>query len=131
MNEAGDLFRLFVYGLLKRGNSGYRHLCLHRHTRWLGRAKLRGRIVDLGAYPGLVLARHGLVHGELLSFDDPALWTLLDAYEDCVPADPLRSEYLRKEVALIGGQRAWVYLLSHNKARMIACSGGRWTAKWP
>jgi len=106
MNER---FHLFVYGQLRRGGIGYRRLGLARRTRWMGRAIVRGRLHDLGAYPGLILGGRGTVHGELLAFDDPSLWALLDAYEDCDPERPALSEYRRVEVGLIGGGRAWAY----------------------
>ena len=101
---------LFVYGQLRRGEIGYERLGLAERTAWLGPARVKGALYDLGDYPGLVIGGDGIVHGELLAFDDPALWAVLDDYEDCDPARPEISEYRRVECELIGDpRRVWTY----------------------
>lgn len=89
---------LFVYGTL-RHNSG------HDRARWLGTvaklkgaARLAGRLVDLGDYPGLLPATSPLqqVRGELWELpDDGAVLEELDRYEGCHPDDPEPHEYCR------------------------------------
>lgn len=107
MNEA---FRLFVYGQLRRGDIGYRRLGLEECTRWLGPARVHGLLYDIGDYPAFVPGGEGIVHGGVLAFDEAALWSVLDDYEDCDPARPALSEYRRTEVDLLDGGRAWVYV---------------------
>lgn len=95
---------LFVYGSL-RGESGHP---LSRRLSTLVRrresASVRGRLLDLGAYPGLWLdpGFDEIVVGELLELpggpDDPdarELWAELDAYEDVAPPPPVVAEYAR------------------------------------
>ncbi|MBO9670185.1 MAG: gamma-glutamylcyclotransferase [Sphingobium sp.] len=119
-------FRLFVYGHLRRGQSGCRLLELEQRTEWLGEAQVRGRLYDLGDYPGLVLGSNDIVQGELIAFDDPALWTALDAYEDCDPDDPDTSEYRRIEIDLPGGDRAWTYVYNRPVESLDPIASGAW-----
>jgi len=119
-------FRLFVYGHLRRGQAGYRLLALEQRTKWLGEAKVRGRLYDLGDYPGLVLGSDGIVQGELIAFDDPTLWAALDDYEDCDPSDSEASEYRRIEVGLLGSGHAWVYVYNRPVESMAPIASGTW-----
>jgi gamma-glutamylcyclotransferase (GGCT)/AIG2-like uncharacterized protein YtfP len=120
-----ERFTLFVYGQLRRGGIGYRCLGLDTRTTWLGDASVMGALLDLGDYPGLVLGSQGIVRGELLGFDDPALWPVLDAYEECDPAPGAISEYRREWIDLIGGdRRAWAYIYNRPpKDRPVIASG--------
>jgi gamma-glutamylcyclotransferase (GGCT)/AIG2-like uncharacterized protein YtfP len=127
MNEP---FLLFVYGQLKRGQIGYRRLGLRHRTQWLRRARVRGRLVDLGDYPGLVVGRHGIVKGELLAFDDASLWSELHAYEQFDP-DRLRvSEFRRVAVDLLDGDgRCWAYEYNRPVRRHPVISSGLWIGR--
>ena len=53
---------LFAYGTLMRGYA--LHGVLARGATWLAEGSVRGRLLDLGAYPGLV-AGPGRVRGEV------------------------------------------------------------------
>jgi putative glutamine amidotransferase len=65
--------------------------------RSVGAAKVRGRLYDLGAYPGIVLdAGAGEVTGQVLELPHDADALLrLDAYEGFAPDDPARSLFRR------------------------------------
>jgi len=119
-------FRLFVYGHLRRGRIGCDLLELEQRTEWLGEVQVQGRLYDLGDYPGLVLGHDGTVQGELIAFDDPALWAVLDAYEDCDPDDPAASEYRRIETDLLGGDRAWTYVYNRPVESLAPIASGTW-----
>jgi gamma-glutamylcyclotransferase (GGCT)/AIG2-like uncharacterized protein YtfP len=121
-----ERFRLFVYGQLRRGESGYRCLHLEERTRWLGEARVVGSLYDLGDCPGLSLGGDGIVHGELLGFDDPALWVVLDAYEECDPERPEVSEYRRAEIDLLDGGRSWVYEYTRSTDGRPKLGAGDW-----
>ncbi len=121
MNEA---FRLFVYGRLRRGDIGYRRLGLEQRTDWLGEARIHGRLYDLGDYPAFVPGDDGIVHGEVLAFDDAALWAALDDYEDCDAARPALSEYRRIAADLLDGGRAWVYVYNRSLEDRPVIPGG-------
>ena len=108
---------LFVYGTLRRGSPNSRHAMLARAARFIGRARMRGRLYELGGYPGLVPAPEAdrWVHGEVYELADPEqLLALLDEYEGCGPRDPAPHEYerARAEVWIASGAReeAWVYV---------------------
>jgi N-acetylglutamate synthase-like GNAT family acetyltransferase/gamma-glutamylcyclotransferase (GGCT)/AIG2-like uncharacterized protein YtfP len=93
--------RLFVYGTLRSGNAVPAARRLHARARSLGPATVRGRLLDLGAYPGLCEPGADEVAGEcFLLPPDPqeraALLAELDEYEGCGPCDesdlPFRRE---------------------------------------
>lgn len=101
---------LFVYGLLMTGGAGFRSLNLADRVRSLGPARIAGRLHHLGDYPGWIPDERGVVHGELLAFEDKALIGELDAYEGYDPANPAASEYRRVAVRLLGSDAlAWAY----------------------
>lgn len=112
---------LFVYGTLRGDDTGRlgraQRERLKRESRSLGAARMPGRLVDIGTYPGLVEAGSGdgVVHGEVVVLENAERslkW--LDAYECFVPGDDEHNEYAREAriATLAGGQRieAWVYL---------------------
>lgn len=75
--------RLFVYGTLMRGRSGFRGWREQARARYLGRATARGRLFDLGAYPGALFdpAAESLIPGELYALARPSALEILDQYE--------------------------------------------------
>lgn len=125
-----ERFRLFVYGHLKRGQVGHAQLGLEQHTRWLGGAQIHGRLYDLGDYPGLALGGEDVVQGEVIAFDDEALWSVLDEYEDCKPDNAEASEYRRIEIDLIGGDRAWTYVINRPVENGPLIAAGLWRGTW-
>ncbi|HXK23026.1 MAG TPA: gamma-glutamylcyclotransferase family protein [Myxococcota bacterium] len=73
---------LFVYGTLRRGAA--MHALLDPGAEWVGPARMRGRLYDLGAFPGFADGRVGeWVKGELyrLTGDPAVLLDALDRYE--------------------------------------------------
>ncbi|MEZ4336276.1 MAG: gamma-glutamylcyclotransferase [Sandaracinaceae bacterium] len=98
---------IFVYGTLRRGELRAPLLERHRPRRWT-EASIRGALVHLGAYPGLV---HGddTITGELVELDDPAAaLTELDEVEDFLGWGEPGSLYLR-DVVPVAGTHAWTY----------------------
>ena len=90
---------------------------LARKARFVGRARVQGRLFHLGEYPGLVPSRDpGLwVHGEVYALENPPdTLARLDDYEACGPNDPEPHEFERveKQVVLESGTRdnVWVYV---------------------
>ncbi len=127
---------LFVYGtLMSSADSDYgreSRARLHASAKSLGPATVRGRLHDLGAYPGFVASTDAadVVHGELLRLDDPeAVLPWLDAYEGIVPGAP-GNEYERvtTEARLAGGETvtAWVYLCRLDVSALPRIGNGRW-----
>lgn len=93
---------LFAYGTLMRGYA--LHAVLARQATAVGTGTVRGRLVDLGRYPGLT-AGAGRVLGEVYRLDDPELLPILDREEGY--------NFVRRRavVTLAGGRRvrAWLY----------------------
>jgi gamma-glutamylcyclotransferase (GGCT)/AIG2-like uncharacterized protein YtfP len=87
---------LFVYGTLRRSVAHPMHEVLRENASPLGRARVRGVLVRVAIYPGLVLdGRAGWVLGELYRLRDPRVLEQLDAYEGVGPLDPEPREYRR------------------------------------
>ena len=72
---------LFAYGTLRRGAP--MHELLADRATWLGPGSTAGRLVDLGAFPGLVPAQEtgDLVYGDLFAISDAQREELLDALD--------------------------------------------------
>lgn len=94
----------------------------------LGAATVRGRLYDLGEYPGVVLDEFaGAVRGEVLELPDSFVgWSGLDAYEGYDRTDTLHSLFVRANCAawLADGQarQCWIYIYNQplRGAQLIA-----------
>ena len=93
---------IFVYGTLMKDYE--LHHVLARGARLVDRGKVRGRLLNLGAYPGMVTGV-GQVKGEVYRLDDPELLPVLDAEEG------YNFERSRVVATLANGRhaRVWVY----------------------
>jgi gamma-glutamylcyclotransferase (GGCT)/AIG2-like uncharacterized protein YtfP len=131
---------LFVYGTLMTTATGSlgrdMRLRLRREARLIGAACLRGRLYDLGSYPGLVRSDNALelVHGEVLELMRPAdslPW--LDAYEGVQRGPQAVGEYDRAIVEAnlgAGGLvNAWVYLFNRPVVGLPWVRSGRWKSR--
>ncbi|HKO43473.1 MAG TPA: gamma-glutamylcyclotransferase family protein [Pyrinomonadaceae bacterium] len=96
---------VFVYGSLRRGNASEMSVRFPDAT-YVAEGKVRGRLYDLGAYPGLLLdGSASMVKGEVYEVDDDTLHRL-DEFE-------LNSDYSRKHVEVeLGSERTecWIYV---------------------
>jgi gamma-glutamylcyclotransferase (GGCT)/AIG2-like uncharacterized protein YtfP len=113
--------QLFVYGTLRKGSRNSMHHMLAQGATLVGRARMRGRLFDLGEYPGFVPSDTvpEWVHGELYALANSAqMLARLDAYEGCSPGDPRPHEFerLRREVRMESGAsvQAWVYVYARS-----------------
>jgi len=148
---------IFVYGTLKRGERNHDRFC--RGILRIREAKIRGRLYDLPfGFPALVTpeesilatgtayyaadaerqrctvpdadpVRGDVVHGELLTFDDPlARLPALDGLEGFRPGE--KSLYRRVLIpAWVDEGRvvAWAYAVEHPSGEYLP--GGRWPAR--
>ena len=124
---------LFVYGTLRFDCAGdlgrVQRANLRQQSALIATATTRGRLLNLGRYPGLTEGS-GRVHGLFLRLHQPAktlAW--LDAYEDCTgrPDDEYR-RVLRSVVTADGSARmAWVYVLARVPVDAIGLPTGVWT----
>jgi gamma-glutamylcyclotransferase (GGCT)/AIG2-like uncharacterized protein YtfP len=127
--------RLFVYGTLRPDltcDRGYEaRMRLMAESRIVAHGDVRGRLFDLGPYPGLVEARRrgSRVHGVLLDLPSPqATFRWLDPYEDATgtPTD----EYVRilRRVTCSSGRKstAWVYMMRSLPPTAVLLPDGSW-----
>lgn len=100
---------VFVYGTLRPAVAAGEPRFLIEGLKHDGPATVRGRLVDLGDYPGLVEGS-GLVHGDLLVVEDSEKLAALDAYEECGPPSFLyRRELVTAERPDGSHLGVWVY----------------------
>lgn len=83
-------------------------------AKFIGRARVRGRLLNLGAYPGLVpsTGAGSCVRGEVYALTAAArTLARLDEYERCGPNDPEPHEFERVEMEVLlesgAGVKAW------------------------
>jgi len=99
---------LFTYGTLMRGYG--LHAVLAPGSRLLGEGTVRGVLLDLGRYPGLIEGR-GRVRGEVYRLDGAELLPILDREEG------YNFQRRRAVVTLAGGRRAWAWLYRYRGPR--------------
>ena len=109
--------RLFVYGTLRKDSWNSMFHMLARDARFVGYARIVGRMYCLGEYPGLVPSRDPgcWVYGDVYALENPPkTLALLDDYEGCGPGDPEPREFEGAEhrVVLESGaeDNVWVYV---------------------
>lgn len=95
------------------------HRLLAQSAAFLGPGRVRGRLVDLGGYPGLIDGR-GSVKGEVYRLDDPQLLAVLDREEG------YNFDRRRTTVTLTRGRRAraWVYRYRGSQHRAVLIPDG-------
>ena len=122
---------LFVYGTLRRDPTHELYHLLARHARFLGDARVRGRLFDLGEYPGMTVEEsNGYVSGELyeVTSDWPYVIARLDEYEGCTADDVQPHEYRRELVEALRpvGEpiTAWAYVLNRDPRGLPVIESG-------
>ena len=122
MGSEGEL--LFVYGTLRPGVEHELQELLRQHARLVGNATFRGRLYDLGEYPGAVESSddQDVVTGNVYRILNGALvWPTLDAYEEYFPADR-DAEFVRKQMPIQfrDSERAvaWIYAYNRDTANL-------------
>lgn len=127
--QSGDLF--VFYGLLKQGAAGMpADLPLERAGTFLGACRFRGRLLDLGGFPGVVDG-DTLCHGLRYRLADASLIGAMDAFED-VTDDPGTSLYVRTKIPLLDdhsaptGEQAWVYWYNQPVEGFEEIADGNW-----
>lgn len=122
---------LFVYGTLRSGGCEA-HSILAGRAPFAGLATVRGRLFDLGTYPGVILdPDSGSVTGELYEISDPLL-EALDEYEGCTDRTPQPHEYRRVLVETLRADgtavTAWAYVLNRDPRHAREIESGDYLA---
>jgi gamma-glutamylcyclotransferase (GGCT)/AIG2-like uncharacterized protein YtfP len=95
------------------------HRVLERASTFVGEGLVRGCLLDLGSYPGLVEGA-GRVRGEIYRIDDPELLAVLDR------AEGYNFDRRRTTVTLAKGRRmrAWIYRYRGRRERAVLIPDG-------
>jgi len=120
-----------VYGTLRPFVDQPMARWLQRVARYVGPAKMRGRLYDLGPYPGLRPARRSRewVFGDLYDVRDPFAVRVLDNYEAGRGAG--RPRFVRSACVVSFGRgrcSAWVYLYQRNPSQRARIAHGDYRA---
>ncbi len=118
---------LFAYGTLRRGAP--MHALLEGRTTWVGPASAAGRLVDLGAFPGLVPAQDpgDRVQGDLFAVAEARCEELLDALDRYEGASFERLQQIVDGPD--GPALAWLYLYRGEVRGHPVVAGGDYLAK--
>ncbi|PYN78147.1 MAG: hypothetical protein DMD96_21820 [Candidatus Rokuibacteriota bacterium] len=102
------------------------HRVLASASTFVGEGRVRGRLVDLGRYPGLIDGV-GDVRGEIYQLDDPQLLAVLDREEG------YNFGRRRATVTLASGRRAraWVYRYRGRRETAVLIPDGDYRRAYP
>lgn len=124
--------RLFVYGTLMRPFQSSMTRFLEKHSSFAGEGRVRGRLYDLGKYPGLILDTHAesVVTGHVFLLNNEQLvLQVLDEYEGINPVQPEVSEYRREWIPVAtptGALECWAYLYNRETGQLPCISSGNY-----
>jgi gamma-glutamylcyclotransferase (GGCT)/AIG2-like uncharacterized protein YtfP len=105
--EIGD--RIVFYGSLRPRYGTQRHLGIESMVEYIGPARWRGALHDLGPYPAFLHGEHQVV-GDLYRVTDDRIAAVLDPFEGYDPSDLAGSHYLRERIELLDPiDEAWIY----------------------
>jgi gamma-glutamylcyclotransferase (GGCT)/AIG2-like uncharacterized protein YtfP len=124
--------KLFAYGTLRQGFAPAEIAGAAGRLRPVGRAVARGRLYDLGAYPGArfavltatteAAAGFENIEGEVYEVPDARTWQELDAYEGFKASDPVASLFVRREIEVTmidSGEDAVCWAYEYNRLAEI------------
>ncbi len=127
---------LFVYGTLSPRHAPPEIAATVRRLRPLGPASIRGRLYDLGEYPGAVLNKNSrsVIRGQVFELPgDQSTLTSLDHYEEFDPAKPSSSLFVRRTwpVTMDDGTRlrCWVYVYNGDMKSAQPVRSGRYSRR--
>lgn len=123
---------LFVYGTLLHDIQSMIANHLKTHSRLLGAGQVRGRLYDLGRYPGLVHepASEQLVYGQVYQLEETeSILKTLDKYEGITNDHMVQSEYVRSLIAAQMEDRkiyCWCYLYAGDTSSLTLIESGNY-----
>jgi gamma-glutamylcyclotransferase (GGCT)/AIG2-like uncharacterized protein YtfP len=127
---------LFVYGTLSPQHAPPEIAATVRRLRPVGAASVRGRLYDLGEYPGAILSKssRSVIRGEVFELpSDAQTLSSLDNYEGFEPGKPSSSLFVRRiwPVVMDDGTRlrCWVYVYNGDTRRALPVQSGRYARR--
>jgi gamma-glutamylcyclotransferase (GGCT)/AIG2-like uncharacterized protein YtfP len=122
---------LFLYGTLRPASPTNEATRLITGLRRIGRARVFGRLYDLGEYPGAVLdsSARTSIRGELFELpNNPSILSALDKYEEFDRANEKRSLFIRTKtnVEVSDGRRleSWIYVYNRDPGTAPVIASG-------
>lgn len=118
--------RLFVYGTLRPDHAPSEIADAVKTLQPVGPGTIRGRLYNLGSYPGVILDEKANeeVHGEVFVVPHHGTLARLDAYEEFHPHDPESSLFKRQKTTVTLGngssELCWVYVYNRALPRKSA-----------
>jgi gamma-glutamylcyclotransferase (GGCT)/AIG2-like uncharacterized protein YtfP len=118
---------VFLYGSLMRGFEMHDALDLPTMTEFAGGAQCKGRLYDLGEYPGMTLEGNGRVQGELYRVRSEGAIDLIDRHEGYYPETREGSTYVRRLEEMVDrDMKAWVYVYNGSTDGHEVIESGSW-----
>ena len=124
---------LFLYGTLLPVESPEEVADSVGDLRRIGPARIRGRLYDLGDYPGAIFdpASTTWIHGEIFEIPDNAVLQAIDRYEEFDDSNPRTSLFIRTRVParLRDGHdvESWAYLYNRDPGDAPLVTGGSYS----
>ncbi len=127
MTQAPTHDLLFIYGSLLPGlePAEMRRVC--HELQPVAAATIRGKLYDLGAYPGAVLDPTAVIQGCIVRVGSADVWKALDNYEACPSPDSPDGLFrrVRTTATLATGESidCWTYVYNRplNGAGLVEC----------
>jgi len=116
---------LFVYGALRKGASNDWRM---KEARWIGPAEVKGTLLKIDWYPGLVLGEGGSVKGEIYEIGRELLKEL-DEFEGIGLDDERNGEYHRIRAEVFCNDKpmeVWIYEWLKGIAGYEVVESGDW-----
>lgn len=126
---------LFIYGTLLNEDNEYA-VYLKNNSRLYSAGKLKGKLYDIGQYPGAILSKSNeYVYGSILQLNNlTKVLPLIDAYERYGDNQPQPNEFIRVSVEVetgAGPVACWVYLYNLPVTGLTLIESGRYIKKAP
>jgi len=122
---------LFVYGTLLDAQNEYA-LYLKSHSNLFSRGKIKGKLYDIGQYPGAILSyqENEYIYGTILEINDGKnVLPVIDDYEGFGHDQPQPNEFIRviTEVeTAVGLLNSWIYLYNLSVEELPQIKSGRY-----
>lgn len=130
MNPA-EIEHLFVYGTLRKALDHSLLPVLNKHAFFVDYGVCRGKLLDLGKYPGAILSENSkdVVCGEVYRLKgSETILRILDRYEGCSPEFPRPTEFIRQSASILLATglhlQAWMYFYDYPPEQYEAIPGG-------